>query len=238
MGTRGQWAIDFIAAMGNTNPSANTIKFVAAWTKGEGTTAKYNPLATTLDHGTNTNFNKVGVKNYSTRQEGIEASVLTLRGDFPGYKNLAYGIRTNDPEKSLSSGGLDTWGTGTAAVMAIYRSGDVRSEMLASEGESEGGGTAGASIIDGIISAVAGPTAAVAVSPITDSNNTQVEAAIAQAGPFTEELIISVWKQFVGWSFIAAGGIILIILAIKSDAAQQAAKTATNVAEVAAVAAA
>ena len=46
MGTRGQWATDFAKALGNPEPSADIVNWISAWTKAEGTKARFNPLAT------------------------------------------------------------------------------------------------------------------------------------------------------------------------------------------------
>ncbi len=212
-------------ALGNQAPSADTIKLVSAWTKGESTAAKYNPLATTLKYGTSSDFNSVGVKNYSTRQEGIEASVMTLRGDFRGYSDLRIGLASDDPERALASGGLDTWGTGTAAVTVIYRAQDVRGEMLASEGANE--------------QLIPQPSL---VDTLTKPSPTLQPVEIpkpvpSDAGPFSEKMLAGFFKQAVGWVFISTGVVILVIMAVKSDAAKEVAKTTTTVAKVAAVAA-
>ncbi len=227
MATRGQWAIDFLMALGNQAPSVDTIDLVAAWTKGESTAAKYNPLATTLKYGTSSDFNSVGVKNYSTRQEGIEASVMTLRGDFSGYSDLRIGLASDDPERALTSGGLDTWGTGTAAVTVIYRTQDVRGEMLASEGTNE-------QLIPqpSLVDTLTKP------SPTLQPVEVPKGIPKTDAGPFSEKMLATFFKQTVGWVFISTGVVILVVMAVKSDAAKEATKTATNVAKVAAVAAA
>ncbi len=132
MGTRGAWAKDFLHALGNSNPSNKTINFVSAWTKAEDTDAKFNPLATTLAHGNYTKFNYANVKNYSSRQEGIEASVMTLAGNFEGYKGLREGLINNNPDSALTSGGLDTWGSGSLHVGNNWLR-DTRDEPLKSE---------------------------------------------------------------------------------------------------------
>ncbi len=132
MGTAGSWAIDFLHALGNQKPDDKTINLVAAWTQVENTDAAFNPLATTLAHGNYSKFNYANVKNYSTRQEGIDASVITLRGEFYGYKGLREGLLSNNGEQAINSGGFDTWGSGSAKVARLWGI-DNRDKPLRSE---------------------------------------------------------------------------------------------------------
>lgn len=126
---RGTWATDFLRALGNTNPDARTVNFVASWTLGENTRAKYNPLATTQPMAGGTNFNSVGVKNYITHEEGIQASVKTLTNG--RYPSILEGLRNNDPERAVNALELGTWGTGLGFT-TLWRLGDHRNEMLLS----------------------------------------------------------------------------------------------------------
>lgn len=137
MGTRRQWARDFAAALGNPNPSADTLSWISAWLAGENTRAVYNPLATTYDLPPNTNFNSVGVKNYTTRNQGIEATVRTLRGQHTGYADIVKGIVQNDPQTAANGLLVAPWGTNGAAVMARWKSGDVGDALLLSESSTE-----------------------------------------------------------------------------------------------------
>lgn len=139
MGTRGQWAKDFANALGNSNPSPSVIKWISAWTAGEGTKAKYNPLATTINWPNSTNFNSVGVKNFATRADGINATVRTLQGKFNGYEDIREGIRTNDAERAMRGLYAAPWGTNASHVERMYRSNrDLANELLLSEEAGEG----------------------------------------------------------------------------------------------------
>lgn len=135
MGTRRQWAKDFAAALGNANPSAATLSWISAWLAKENTRATFNPLATTYDLPPNTNFNSVGVKNYTTRNQGIEATVRTLRGQHVGYADIIKGIVSNDPETAANGLMVAPWGTNGAAVKALWKSNDVGEGLLRSEPE-------------------------------------------------------------------------------------------------------
>jgi hypothetical protein len=137
MGTREQWAKDVLSALGNSTPSAKTVSLLASWTKGEDTQAKYNPLATTLKYGDYTKFNNCcggnGVKNYKTRQMGIEATIQTLSGNHTGYSDIVAGFKGNDPERALRGMKASPWGTNFAYVENVWRTQNVGSEQLKAE---------------------------------------------------------------------------------------------------------
>jgi len=97
-------------------------KFLYAWRKAEGGKAKNNPFNTTQkmkDDPRSTDYNKVGVKNYSNKNIGIEATIKTLlNGRYPcilkGLKNDA------GAEKIAScSSDLKTWGTGNLITTVL-----------------------------------------------------------------------------------------------------------------------
>jgi hypothetical protein len=138
MGTRGAWARDFLIHLGNIAPTPKTINLVAAWTRQEfgshePQAASYNPMATTLDYGTNTIYNSHNVRNYATREQGIQALSMTLRGNHQGYADILSGLRENDPEKALSAMHRSPWGTNFGRVEEVWRSTDVTGELLPGE---------------------------------------------------------------------------------------------------------
>ena len=119
MGTAGQWASDFLARMGQTDPTPEMLQIVSAWVACEGTKARYNPLATTYDLPPNSNFNTVGVKNFESREQGIEASKRTLDGDFYGYARVRAAITANDADdlRWTLIDPLFPWGTGSVCLL-------------------------------------------------------------------------------------------------------------------------
>src|SRR2546430_13748561 len=58
---------------------ANNVIVVVAWEAQEGSQAGWNPLDTTYDLPDATLFNSTGVKNYTSLDEGLAASVRTLK---------------------------------------------------------------------------------------------------------------------------------------------------------------
>jgi hypothetical protein len=120
------WAYDLATRLGNPAPSFETIMFLVAWQRAEGGTAGFNPLNTTQEMPGHTCYNSLpsmpcGVKNYPSRDVGLEATVKTLRAGFSGYADIEAGIAANDPERALSGLHVASWGTNAATVETIYR---------------------------------------------------------------------------------------------------------------------
>ena len=102
------------------------LKFFYAWRKSEGGKATNNPFNTTYklskDFG-KTNYNKVGVKNYSTPNYGIEATVKTLL--LRHYTCIVDGLKNDIGAYKISKcESLKTWGTGDL-VSRVLSKGDV-----------------------------------------------------------------------------------------------------------------
>jgi chaperonin cofactor prefoldin len=82
--TYGGWARLFLSGLGAPDCGDNLL-VVVAWEAQEGTSAAFNPLATTHDMPGATNFNSVGVKNYVSLQQGVQATIETLVGGSSSY---------------------------------------------------------------------------------------------------------------------------------------------------------
>jgi hypothetical protein len=106
---REAWAVDFLAELGNAEPTPATVAFVVAWQTEEGTSARNNPLATSQDWEGATLFNSHGVKEYASYQDGIKATVRTLQYSYTGYADILEGLRTNDPDRALAGLGSSPW---------------------------------------------------------------------------------------------------------------------------------
>jgi hypothetical protein len=120
------WAYDLAARLGNPAPSFETIMFLVAWQAGEGTSAQFNPLATTQPMQGATCFNSLpsmpcGVKNYPSREDGLQATIETLRAGHTGYADIEAGIVSNDPERALRGLHVAPWGTSASLVEQLYR---------------------------------------------------------------------------------------------------------------------
>jgi len=185
---RGEWAKAFLGAIGNASPDAKTVNFVASWTLGENTAARYNPLATTQPMTDATDFNAVGVKNYKDHQQGIDATVKTLENG--RYPHVLHGLQTNDPEEAVNAIELGTWGTGLGFT-TLWRLGDHTNEELVSHAGATPFGGGGGSGFEN-----APPPGL--LDPLYDI--TQVQDIDPQAQAIARNV-----------SFIALGGLLLLI---------------------------
>ena len=97
-----------------TTVTPEKMKFLKAWRQAEGAKARNNPFNTTKDMPVDgvTNYNSVGVKNYPTRQVGLEATVKTLQ--LPYYQELLAKLKNDNitAEEIADTDDLSTWGTG------------------------------------------------------------------------------------------------------------------------------
>jgi peptidoglycan hydrolase-like protein with peptidoglycan-binding domain/predicted nucleotidyltransferase len=99
------------------------LKFFYAWRKGEGGKATNNPFNTTFklskDSGIS-NYNSAGVKNYSTPNYGIEATVKSLL--LPYYTCIVDGLKSDIGSDKLSKcPSLKTWGTGDLVAKVLSK---------------------------------------------------------------------------------------------------------------------
>lgn len=106
----------------NILPTTEKRKFFRAWQQAENTNAKYNPLATTMDINASgqTDFNSVGVKNYPTEDDGVDATVKTLQLD-RYYKELTDKLKRDDitaEELAQTTGPIATWSGGNGTYIA------------------------------------------------------------------------------------------------------------------------
>lgn len=106
---RGPWATDLLRQLG-VPTSKNNLTTIIAWIIAEGTSAVWNPLATTQDMDGATNFNGTGVKNYKNEQDGYDATIKTLRnGD---YDIILADLRASEtPDVVIHDIANSKWGT-------------------------------------------------------------------------------------------------------------------------------
>jgi hypothetical protein len=83
---------------------------IEAWARREGGGGTNNPLNTTLSMPGATDFNSVGVKNYSSMGVGILATAQTLLGG--GYSDIVAALRSGNGLCGRSFSGLSTWSGG------------------------------------------------------------------------------------------------------------------------------
>lgn len=109
---REQWAIDFLAALGNAQPSGETVAMVVEWTlaedAGDGAFGRNNPLNTTQSGFEETQtINSDGVKGYSTREAGLSAAVHTVTNGL--YNDVVVALQSNDAESARQALWASPW---------------------------------------------------------------------------------------------------------------------------------
>ena len=96
------WARGFLARVSAPACQEN-LTIVVTWETAESTEAAFNPLATTHAMDGATDFNSVGVKNYRSLDQGLDAARDTLQG---GADSYGYAAILQDPP-GLRLGGDD-----------------------------------------------------------------------------------------------------------------------------------
>jgi len=95
-------------------PTKSNMLFMYAWRQAEGGDAKNNPFNTTQKMEGATNYNKIGVKNYRTPEDGIQATCKTLtngRNKY-GYDKIIDGLKNDVGLSKLSDAVVNSkWGT-------------------------------------------------------------------------------------------------------------------------------
>jgi hypothetical protein len=119
-GDKQHWANDFLTRLGMPVTSEN-VRAVVAWEKAEGTKAQFNPLATTRSMPGATNFNSVGVKNFASYADGIEANAAALTNG--RYGNILAALRQGNSAVGVAQAIANSpWGTGNG-VLRVLQSG-------------------------------------------------------------------------------------------------------------------
>lgn len=105
------WDVALLSSLGLPMTKANR-SFLQAWQAHEGGTASYNPLNTTQGAQGATSYNSVGVKNFTSAQQGLSATVQTLRNGY--YPGILRALQSGNPQWTPElAKNLNTWGTGS-----------------------------------------------------------------------------------------------------------------------------
>jgi len=105
-------------------PTEENMLFFHAWRKAEAATATYNPFNTTQPLNNASKYNSVGVRNYNSEPDGINATVKTLKNGY--YPCILDGLRRSVGAKNISKNcvaNLKTWGTGELIFKVLNRGG-------------------------------------------------------------------------------------------------------------------
>jgi peptidoglycan hydrolase CwlO-like protein len=118
----GDWATLFMKTIGAPTCQDNLVVMVS-WEMSEGTSARYNPLATTYYMPGATDFNYAHVKNYQSLQDGLQAAKLTLEkgSSSYGYGNILKGFHACWPaSKTAAAIASSSWcGCGSQYVAGL-----------------------------------------------------------------------------------------------------------------------
>jgi hypothetical protein len=98
----GEWAHAFLRVMGVPRCHENLVVTIA-WQAQEGTQAAWNPLATTHRMPGSTDFNSVGVQNFLSLEQGLQATRETIQG---GWDIYGYGAIIRSMEACMDA--MDT----------------------------------------------------------------------------------------------------------------------------------
>lgn len=134
MGTEDQqkWAKDFLSRIGAPTSDAN-VTALNTWMRAEGrgwstslNRATFNPLNTTLDMPGAVSFNKVGVKAYTSYEQGMDATIATLSGksaDERGYTAILNALKSDSGVSAvLGAVNNSAWRTGQTGGAGAYSS--------------------------------------------------------------------------------------------------------------------
>lgn len=87
----------------------------------EGGSAAWNPFNTTWHLPGATDYNSVHVKNYPSFEDGMKATVLTLKQDQYGYPRIISALRANRPARdTIKIIGESAWGTGAVLLAEVF----------------------------------------------------------------------------------------------------------------------
>lgn len=109
---REMWAVDFLGALGNAEPTGDTVAMVVEWTlaedSGEGAFLRNNPLNTTQPGFAETvTINSDGVKGYESRAAGLDAAVHTITNGL--YDEVVRALLANDAESAKRALWASPW---------------------------------------------------------------------------------------------------------------------------------
>jgi cell wall-associated NlpC family hydrolase len=112
------WQVALTRTLGIPTTAEN-LKFLSAWQQAEGGSAAYNPLNTTQPAPGASAYNSVGVRNFVSPQQGIQATAQTLANGH--YNNLLSMLRSGKATAAqlASQPDLKTWGTGSGVLRVL-----------------------------------------------------------------------------------------------------------------------
>jgi hypothetical protein len=98
-----EFLTEVLVGVGIPSPNVYQMNMMKSWKQKEGAKATYNPLNTTrnADGARYYGTNKAGVKNYATRAEGLEQTILTLKQS--NFRSILNSIRNINSEADIDN---------------------------------------------------------------------------------------------------------------------------------------
>ena len=119
---RQRFGTDLLKRLGMPQTQEN-LRAMMAWQAAEGTSAAFNPLATTRQAPGATDLNSVGVKNFRSYEQGLQTTIDTLRNGL--YGDILAALRDGTSASRVARAVAESpWGTGDG-MSAVLESGTI-----------------------------------------------------------------------------------------------------------------
>ena len=106
----GNFANDVLTGIGAPVTPEN-VRAIEAWMRAEGGASHNNPLNTTQGAAGASDFNSVGVKTYTSYEQGVQATIQTLLNGY--YGNIIAALKQGNNAMAVANAIADSpWGTG------------------------------------------------------------------------------------------------------------------------------
>jgi len=138
--TQEEWARQLLSRLGIKATNAN-VGALMAWARAEGghwnNTAHYNPLNTTQSMPGATSMNSVGVKAYSSWDQGFDATVKTLQNGH--YAAILSALKSGSAKDIVQAVVNSVWGTKTISLSGVKVTGKSSGSTDTASSSSGGG---------------------------------------------------------------------------------------------------
>lgn len=110
---------DLLHGIGAPNTLADR-RALLAWQRAEGGSARYNPFNTTQGASGASAYNSVGVRNYTSYQQGLQATIQTLKNGH--YGGVLQALRQGrNPYSVAQAVGNSPWGTSGSLMSSVLK---------------------------------------------------------------------------------------------------------------------
>lgn len=118
--TRADFANAVLSGLG-VQATPENVRALTAWMQAEGGTAAFNPMNTTQQAAGATDYNSAGVKNFTSWEQGVQATVQTLKNG--RYGNIIQALQQGNNAGAVAAAvGQSPWGTSGQLMSQILGS--------------------------------------------------------------------------------------------------------------------